>query len=45
MGITWSISPMFATTHNIEHYLYYKRVDPYIWTELAPVLEGCRSRR
>ena len=25
--------------------LYYKRVDPYFWTELAPVLEGAVSRR
>ena len=24
-------------------YLYYKRVDPYLWTELAPVLEGSVS--
>ena len=23
---------------------YYKRVDPYIWTELAPVLDGSGSR-
>ena len=21
----------------------YKRLDPYLWTEFAPVLEGCRS--
>ena len=26
-------------------YLYYKRVDPYLWTELASVLEGSVSRR
>ena len=25
--------------------LYYKRVDAYLWTELAPVLEGYWSRR
>ena len=26
-------------------YLYYKRVDPYLCSELAPVLEGSGSRR
>ena len=31
------------TAHKTTH-LYYKRVDPYIWTELAPVLEGSGSR-
>ena len=25
--------------------LYYKRVDTYLWTKLAPVLEGSGSRR
>ena len=25
--------------------IYYKKVDPYLWTELAPVLEGSGTRR
>ena len=25
--------------------LYYKRVDPYLWTEYAPVPDGCGSHR
>ena len=29
----------------VQSYLYYKIVDPYLWTELAPVLEGSGSRR
>ena len=29
---------------NVHLYLYYKIVGPYLWTELAPVLEGSGSR-
>ena len=29
----------------VKGHLYYKRVDPYLWTELAPVLECSVSRR
>ena len=32
-------------THGFLTSLYYKRVDPYVCSELAPVLEGYRSRR
>ena len=34
--------PKIISKSNTDHILYYyKRVDPYIWTTLAPVLEGC----
>ena len=37
-------STEFICTFEVK-YIYYKRVDPYLWTELAPVLEDSRSRR
>ena len=43
---TSNMTCVFKCTPPLQfHNLYYKRVDPYLWTELAPVLKGSGSRR